>query len=90
MNRSDALPYISWVVDDAGSARKPDDVAVEILPDAVLVGWQCGFEPVFVAVQSYLPGVQIDADDAVEMATEWLTECGWFSDDPTEPDYVIA
>lgn len=53
-----------------------------------LVGWQCGFEPMFVAVHSYLD-VEIDDQDAEEMAQEYLTEIGWFSDEPASASYII-
>ena len=85
MKREDAIPYISRYVDDALSEREAKDMPA----DARLVGWQCGFEPMFVAVWSYLPGVKVDDDSAVEIATELLVEKGWFSNEPTEPDYLI-
>ena len=104
MTRSQALPYVSFVVDDAGAARGIDDdphAAVrpgnptKRLDDngppcyaSVLIGWQCGFEPLFVAVHSYLD-VRLDENEAIEMATDFLAEIKWFSDGPTEPDYLI-
>ena len=95
MKRSDAIPYVSFVVDDAGSGRElnsdPDAViragstkhasGCTKYP-SVLVGWQCGFEPLFVAVHSYLD-VQLDDDEAEEMARDYLTERGWFGCDGT-------
>lgn len=84
MTRIEALSYISFAVDDALSERDPKD-----MPDnARLVGWQCGFEPLFVAVWSYL-GVDLDEDEAVELATGLLLEKNWFAGEPCEPDYVI-
>ena len=85
MKREDAIPYISRYVDDALSEREAKDMPA----GARLVGWQCGFEPMFVAVWSYLPGVEVDDDSAMEIATELLVEKGWFPDEPTEPDYLI-
>lgn len=59
------------------------------MPDnARLIGWQCGFEPMFVAVWSYL-GVRLDDDDAVEIAKDYLAEIRWFNGEPTAPDYII-
>jgi hypothetical protein len=82
-----ALPYVSYVLDDALSA---DHAVADMLPNATLVGWQCGFEPLFVAVQSYLPDTRIDGDDAVEIAMDYLEEIGWFGEDgPRDCDYVI-
>lgn len=84
MNRIDAIQYVSLCVDDALSVRSIDDMPA----NARLVGWQCGFEPLFVAVWSYL-GIRLDADDAIEIATDLLTERHWFSDMPMDPDYVL-
>ena len=84
MNRNQALPFVSFGVDDTGSIR----TASEAPANARLVGWQCGFEPVFVAVWSYLD-VRIDDDEAIELATDALEERQWFADGPSEPDYVL-
>jgi hypothetical protein len=84
-----ALPYVAHVIDTAGSAdRKLSDIQGR----AVLVGWQCGFEPLFVAViDCYsdadgrprdLPGEQ----EAMELAEEWLRELKWFARDNDVPD----
>ena len=113
MTREQAIPYVSFVVDDAGSGRPlGDDPHAIVRPGnrssrcevsgrvaeinteqptypSVLVGWQCGFEPLFVAVHSYLD-VRLDADEAIEMATEYLEELGWFCDEqPRHPEYLI-
>jgi hypothetical protein len=59
--------------------------------NARLVGWQCGFEPLFVAVWSYLD-VRLDDCEAEEIATDFLIERGWFGknlEHGKEPDYVI-
>ena len=92
MTREQALPYVSFCLDDALSVRSIND-----MPDnARLVGWQCGFEPLFVAVWSYLPGVKVDADEAEEIARDYLAERNWFASKPAwfggEPvpaDYII-
>lgn len=86
MTREDALPYVSFAVDDALSPRRVSEMPA----DAVLVGWQCGFEPLFVAVWSYLPGIKLDADHAAELATDLLVERKWFGGEPSEPDYIIG
>jgi hypothetical protein len=96
-DRAMALHYVSFGVDDAlavygtGDAMQSAPMPNPIPGNAVLVGWQCGFEPLFVAVWSYLPGVALDADDAVELATDLLQERKWFTDNdnPPNPDYVI-
>ena len=109
MKRTDAIPYVSFVVDDAGCGREvgsdqhaivrepagADETLSNVLAGehayrSVLVGWQCGFEPLFVAVHSYLD-VQLDEDEAADMAREYLEERGWFADSGRdhEADYVI-
>lgn len=86
MTRTQALPYVAYVLDDALSAAHPIS---DMRADARLIGWQCGFEPLFVAVQSYIPGVVLTDEEAEEIATDYLTERNWFSDEPTEADYII-
>jgi hypothetical protein len=86
MTREEALPYISRCVDDALSDRSIDDMP----ENARLVGWQCGFEPMFVAVWSYMPGTRLDDEDAQDIAIDRLIEDGWFgSATSTLPDYII-
>jgi len=80
-----AKAYISFCVDDAQAVRSIDDMPA----NARLVGWQCGFEPLFVAVWSYLPDTRVDDEHAVELATDLLNERSWFSDGPRDPDYLI-
>ena len=85
MTRDQALPYVAHCLDDALNVR-----TVSEMPDnARLVVWQCGFEPVAVAVWSYL-GVRLDADEAAEIASDYLTEIGWHAGDgPDEPDFIL-
>jgi hypothetical protein len=85
MTRTQALPYVAYVLDDALAVYPVTDMVC----NATLVGWQCGFEPMFVAVQSYLPGVRIDADEAEEIAADYLREIKWFGVDARDADYVI-
>lgn len=87
MQRSEAIPYVSYAVDDALAER----AVAEMPPNARLVGWQCGFEPLFVAVWSYLPNTAIDAEEAAELPTDLLREKQWFGDNenPPAPDYVL-
>lgn len=81
MNRSQAMPYVSYAVDDALSERDQS----EIPNNARLVGWQCGFEPLFVAVWSYL-GNRLDDADAEDIAKDFLQEKHWFTDNTNPPD----
>lgn len=99
--RIEAVPYVSFIVDDTGNGREvgADSHAIirphrdsyspiEFDHRSILIGWQCGFEPLFIAVHSYLD-VRLDDDEAVELATDYLRERNWFSVEPTEPDYII-
>ena len=88
MTRDQALPYVAHALDDALSPR---DVG-SIPRTARLVGWQCGFEPLFVAVFSYLgDDIRLDDVEAEEIARDYLQERKWFADnnDPPDADYVI-
>lgn len=85
MRKRDAIPYLSYGVDSALAERNPADRPA----NARLIGWQCGFEPLFVAVWSMFDGVRLDDDEAVEIATDLLVEREWFAGEPSEPDYVL-
>lgn len=85
MKRDQALPFVSLCVDSALSERKIADMP----KNARLVGWQCGFEPLFVAVWSMFDDVRLDADEAEEIATDLLVEKAWFTGEPKPADYVI-
>lgn len=95
MKRTDLLPYVSFYCNDAGDAGRlpenPETGFCEVPDHAHIVAWQCGFEPLAVAVWSYIPGVRLEEQEAVELATEYLQEKKWFSDNdnPPDPDYVI-
>ncbi len=90
MTRQMAIPYISYCVDTALSERKIQDMPA----NARLVGFQCGFEPLFVAVWSYLDeegdDAPIDEDEAQEIVIDLLAEKKWFSHDiPDNADYIL-
>lgn len=96
MERQKAKEYVGFVVDDALCGRRLGDDIHAVIHEhntnvkygSVLVGWQCGFEPMFVAVHSYLD-VELTDDECVELATDYLEERDWFADGPREPDYII-
>lgn len=96
MTRKQALQYISYIADDSLNVRAPKSITPADTRErgtgykhrSVLVGWQCGFEPLFVAVHSYLD-VELDDQDAEEIAQEYLAERNWFAGEPTEADYII-
>lgn len=85
-----AEPYVSFIADDAGSFRKPAGLPCDN-PTKLdwLIGWQCGFEPLFVRVRSYLPDTHLDIEEAIELATDGLAERNWFTNEPTEPDHIL-
>ena len=84
MDRKAALPYISFCLDDSLNVRELDNMP----KNARLIGWQCGFEPLFVAVWSYM-GFELDESSAIDIATDYMRERKWFGDNEREPDYVI-
>ena len=84
IKRARALNWVAYAVDNALSERKPSEMPV----NARLIGWQCGFEPLFVAVWSYLGDILDDAE-AIELAIDLLKEKKWFCGDVTPPDYVL-
>lgn len=96
LTKASMLPYVAYGVDDAlnavagSAARALLDGHPNGLAHARIVGWTCGFEPMCVAVWSYLPGVTLDEDEATELAVDLLREKHWFADpDNTEPDFVL-
>jgi hypothetical protein len=96
MNRLSAIPFVGHVVDDALNGRPigADMHAIvrehgnPCTHESRLIGWQCGFEPMFVAVHSYYD-CPINDQEAIELATEYLKEIGWFSGEPKEPDFIL-
>jgi len=86
MKREQATPYISLCIDDALGERSIDDMPA----NARLVGWQCGFEPMFVAVWSYQDrSVRVSDLSAECVAVKILEARRWFSGEPTPADYII-
>lgn len=93
------LRYVSFAVNDAGDAMhiKNQELLTALLNRAPLfleqariVGWTCGFEPMCVLVYSYLPGVTMDEDEAIELAEDYMRERNWFADPAnTAPDFVL-
>ena len=85
MTRQEAIEYVGHHVDDAGSSEPR-----AITDKTRLVGWQCGFEPMFVAVHSYLDGCQCDDIESEDLASDYLDEIGWFSGGKTKsPDFLL-
>jgi hypothetical protein len=89
VTRADVRDYVGYAVDDALNPRALCEIPQ---PDTHVryIGWQCGFEPLFVAVWSHLPDTRLDADEAVGLATDLLAEKGWFAATASRtPDYVL-
>lgn len=87
MNRTTAIQYIAHCLDDALAVRQ----LAEMPNNARLIGYQCGYEPLFIAVWSYLPGITLNVDEAEEIARDYLTELGWFADceNPPSAEYTL-
>ena len=93
MNRANAEPLVRYIADDAGSFRKPAGLPCDNSTDRDwLIGWnQPGFNPVFVRVRSYLPGVHLDETEATELATDGLDEMyDFFHGVPRAPDFILS
>ena len=91
MNRKDIIQYVAWILDDSGNVLRPGQSAVsanirDVLPTDTLVAYQCGFEPLVVAVRSVYGNI-IPVWDAEEIAAEYLEEIGWFGDNVRGADY---
>ncbi len=60
----------------------------------MLVGWETDWEPMVVAVIGATMDTQgrrdsVDEAEAIEIASDYLDEIGWFSDGPVDPDHVV-
>lgn len=78
---------LSFAVDDALSERPL--LEAEKALHVRYVGFQCGFEILWVAVWSYL-ATPLDDGEACELAIDLLLEKKWFADEgQTEPTVVI-
>jgi len=85
------MEYVNYVLD---TALSPDHSRDDIGPGAMLVRWESESEPMIVAVIGATMDTKgrrdsVDEDEAVEIATDYLDEIGWFSAGPTKPDHVI-
>lgn len=88
ITRQECLPYVSACVDDTGAMRTLAERPA--LPLVRFVGYQCGFEPLIVAVWSYLPGCTVDDEEAESLARDYLQERGWFGDEEPEAATFIV
>jgi len=85
MERTLALPFISYLLDESGNQVPSSDVR----DDAVLFGWNVGFgPPMFIAVQSMGSVQQMDEADALAIALRKVGAMPWFGA-AEAPDYVI-
>lgn len=76
----------SYFLDDTGGIR----AATDIPRRARFVVYQCGFEPLIMAVWSYLD-VHLSDDEAEDIARDYLIEIQWFADPTADnsADYVL-
>jgi len=73
------LEYVGYIVNDGLDGKRVHSLAgvnVDLDRDR-LVSVQCGYEPTVVLVQSYLPDISIDEDEALDLAKDYLIEIGW-------------
>jgi hypothetical protein len=88
VKRQEALEYIGHVLDDSGKKLAATELDKK---NATLVGWQCGFEPMYVAVNTD------DPEEAEEIAIRYLQRIKWFSGEEKvddfgsshKPDFII-
>lgn len=84
MTFQDASNYVSFQINDREEElTKPQTLEYE---HCSLVGWQCGFEPLFVAIYGHY---ELWNDDAIDIATEFLQARQWFAESATPADYVL-
>jgi len=76
--RQKALDYIGHVLDRNGKKLAETELDKK---NATLVGWQCGFEPMYVAVNTDSP------EEAEEIAIRYLQGIKWFSGEEKEDDF---
>lgn len=79
--------YIGYYLDDALQAQKQAWQGFN-WSKARFVVWFCGFEPMIVAVSSYLD-CDLDNEEVEELAIDYLTEISWFDGSPTASDLII-
>lgn len=86
MKRNELIEYVGHHVDDTMSTEEKP-----ITKNTRLVGFQCGFEPMVVAVHSYLPDCSCDDNEAEELAVDLLEEHGWFNGSSREhaADFIL-
>jgi len=75
----------TWAVDDALSPRRPDEAP----ENARFVGYAVGFNIVWCAVWSHIPGLRLDEHEAEEIANDYMFEAGWTQDENITADYVL-
>ena len=83
MKKEKAIEYIGHYVDDCLSNHKQP-----VTDKTKLVGFQCGFEPMFVAVNSGY-GWEVDSSAAEELAIDYLNKIGWSDDPELSADYIL-
>lgn len=87
LNQDRIKELTSFVVDDA-LAEHPVS-AIKDRYDVTYVGFDAGFEPLYVAVISYLPGCTVDAEAACEIAIDLLLEKKWFADESETAPFIV-
>ncbi len=86
MDRESAIDYTATIIDENGEVILESPGPIDMESNDILVGWQCGFEPLFIAVR----GDSLDGMDAEDIAREHLIARNWFANgDDREADYIL-
>ena len=83
-NRKQALEYVGHVITPDGKKLPEKSLDPKT---AILVGWQCGFEPMYVAIQDEDGDeLSLSDSDAEGIAKKYLTKINWFSENDDDED----
>ena len=78
---------LSYLVYDDGHAVRVTEEFKDNSRPLRYVAFAAGFERLWVAVASYMDNILVDADEAEELARDYLQEIKWFAD-PTQTEAV--
>lgn len=88
ITREEALQCVAYCVDNALSPHAPHEAREQESPR--LVGWnRDDYQPLVVAVWSYLSGDPLDENEAAELATDYMLEMRQIQDASVRPDFVL-
>lgn len=85
--RDELLPHVSYCVDTALAERPISELAAH--PEARLVAFAAGFEPMVVGVFDCYVNDLVDEETACELAIDLLLEKSWFAGGDINPIAVV-